>query len=171
VICLTSEQCSEWLKQHGISEAPYGSKLARGVYYLQFAPPRNAECRVLVASLLNSLGSFAGGLLQLTDWIWDSEQESDPTAALRKAHGEHRSLLDAPGFLFDQNEESTAIDLGSLILERGWTGYLYLGSKIATLLLWEGDLIDFWSKDKRATEQIRTMLQSCGTRILHDHAQ
>jgi hypothetical protein len=171
VNCFTSNQCSEWLKQRGIAEAPYGVKVPRGTHYLQFAPPKSDECDAFVASILAALGPFSGALLQLTDWIYDPEYEADPTAALRLMHGERRSLIDVPGFLFDPNEMPEAIGLGSLVLKRGWTGYIYLESKAATLLLWDGDLIDFWSKEKGIAEQLRATLLQSKARVVHGHVR
>jgi hypothetical protein len=107
--------------------------------------------------------------VHITDWTWDPEYEADPTTALRASIGETRALIDVPGFLFDSSELASAIDLGSLSLKRGWTSYIYLTSGLATLLLWEGDLIDFWSTDKRLAEQLKIVLHSIDAQIVHDY--
>lgn len=168
MICLTREQCSEWLSQRRIVEAPYGRKLVQGAMYVQFAPADRHGSSAFLKSLLDALGPFPGALLHMTDWLWDPEREPDPTASLREAHCEHRPTDDAPGFVFDRSEFAGAVDLGGLVIQRGWTCYLYLESNVATLLLWEGDLIDFWSKDKIASARLRSVVQRSGARILHD---
>jgi hypothetical protein len=122
----------------------------------------------MVSSLFEALGEFPGALLHVTDWIWDSEYGADPTTALRETIGESRALIDVPGFLFDPSEFAAANDLGSLILKRGWTSYIYLTSGAATLLLWEGDLIDFWSREKRLAKQLKVLLHSIEARVVHD---
>jgi hypothetical protein len=166
--CLTKNECSEWLKQHGVVEAPYGRNLSRGVHYIQFEPPSSKEeISNFVQALMKSLGDFRGCLLQLHDWIYDSEFEVDPTSDIRLKYGEIRSIIDAPGFLFGPSELSDAIKLGALILERDWTAYLYPSSKAATLLLWEGALVDFWSNDIKVEEHVHAELCRNNLRIVH----
>src|ERR1700722_10412018 len=99
MLCLTIKECSEWLLQRGITEAPYARKLSRKQVYLQFAPPRQLDRVALITSLFEAPGEFSGALLHLTDWLWDPVYEGDPTAALRASAGETRALIDAPGFV------------------------------------------------------------------------
>lgn len=151
MICLSREYCSEWLRHKEITEAPYARKLARGIAYLQFEPPKDRRDHAFLTSLLDALGPFSGVLLQMTDWLWNDEYESDPTARLREAHGKNRSLIEVPGFLFGPSEATEAVNLGAL-----------------ALLLWEGDLIDLWSRDKNASVRLRSAVRNSGARILHD---
>jgi hypothetical protein len=165
---LNAAQCSAWLKHRAIHEAPYGSKVTTRARYLQFAPPNRRDCRAFVAALFGTAGDFSGALLQLTDWVWDPEHEPDPTAAFRESSGESKALIELPGFQLDRTELPLAIDLGALVVTRGWTGYVYLESRAATFLLWEGDLIDFWTKEKGVVERLRGVLQETGARVVHD---
>jgi hypothetical protein len=168
MICLTQEQCSEWLSKRGIQEAPYRCKLPRHTMYLQFEAPKDGRSQQFLTSALNALGSFSGALLNMTEWHWDPEYEPDPTTHLREVHGEHRSMIEVPGFVFGSSEFAAAIELGALVIERGWTGYLYLESNHATFLLWDGALIDFWSNDKRASAALRSIVRQSDVRIVHD---
>ncbi len=166
--CITEKECSEWLQQHAVVETPYGRELSSGVHYIQFAPPTSKEEIIpFVQALAKSLGDFKGCLLQIHDWIYDSEFEVEPTSDIRLRHGENRPIIDAPGFLFEPGELSDAIELIALILERDWTAYLYPSSKAATLLLWEGALVDFWSDDVKVEEQVHAELCRSNLRIVH----
>ncbi|MDD4977904.1 MAG: hypothetical protein PHI29_04670 [Gallionella sp.] len=166
--CITETECSEWLLQHGVDETPYGHGLSRGVHYIQFAPPTsNEDISHFVQALVKSLGNFQGCLLQIHDWMYDSEYEEDPTSSIRLRCGEGRSIKEAPGFVFEPSELSDAIELCALILERDWTAYLYLTSKAATLLLWEGALVDFWSNDAKVEKHVHAELCRSNLRITH----
>ncbi len=166
--CLTLEECSGWLHERGIKEVPYGRKLGRKERYLQFAPPTNGNRGGLIGSLFGASDGFSGALMHLTDWAWDPEYEEDPIASLRSSAGETRPLVDVPGFVFDHGELTSAVDLGSIVLGRGWTSYVYLTSGVATFLFWEGALIDYWSTDQGLSKQLKAMLRGIGARIVHD---
>jgi hypothetical protein len=47
----------------------------------------------------------------------------------------------------------------------GWTAYLYLPSKAATVLFWEGELVDFWSADEQLIQAVRATIQTYELRI------
>jgi hypothetical protein len=68
--------------------------------------------------------------------------------------------------LFDHGELTSAVDLGSIVLGRGWTSYVYLTSDVATFLFWEGALIDYWSTDQGLSKQLKAMLRGIGARIV-----
>jgi hypothetical protein len=68
--------------------------------------------------------------------------------SLRRGHGEHRALIDAPGHLFPAAEQAEAVAHCYLAVIFGWSAYLYLPSGAATVLFWEGDLVDFSSDDE-----------------------
>ncbi len=86
---------------------------------------------------------------------------------MRQKHGEARPLVEVPGCLFGPDESSDAIDFATLVLARGWTAYLYLASKAATFLLWEGALIDFWSNHRKVEKSVVAELCRYNLRVVH----
>src|SRR3546814_8706540 len=87
---------------------------------------------------MEALGGFSGGLLLLTDWIWDDEYDADPTAGYREAINESRSLGEVPGFLFAPDNLQEASELMALVIERSWTARFYLATGVTVLQLCEG---------------------------------
>jgi hypothetical protein len=168
--CLTVPEGYEWLNNHRITPTPYGMRhIPKEVRYMQFAPISSCNPD-FVDKLFGAFGVFQGGLLNLEDWSWQSDIEVDPTAKIRNAHDERRPVIDAPGRLFEAGEAALAIELSSLVVSRGWTAYLYLALNDATVLFWEGELIDFYGYDRNVTYRVRIMIAQNRLRVVHDFA-
>jgi hypothetical protein len=158
---LTAEESSAWIEERDLVEDPdmYGAD----AFYFQFVPqPLKVDLRELICLLMDDFGTFAGGLLRITDWIWDEEYDNDPTTGLREAMGETRSLTELPGFLFGADDVKAATELLALVIERRWTGRFYFASRNATLQLCEGDRVDVYSKDGEIEERVRYRLIEAG---------
>jgi hypothetical protein len=161
------------LRQRAIVEAPYSAKRPVNGHCFQFATPaRPNQITAFTRGLLGrlgeftgSLGEFTGALLVFTDWSTHNPDEMALIDALRRAHGEHRWLIDAPGHLFATTEQAEAIGHTYLSLIFSWSAYLYLESGAATLNFWEGDLIDFWSPDESLTQTVFELVQSFELRV------
>jgi hypothetical protein len=158
---LTTAECSAWITAHDLVEDPVANDTS--AFYFQFAPqPLQVDLRELICFLMEDFGVFTGGLLRITDWIWDDEYDNDPTIAIREAHGEARSLSDVPGFLFGAGGVEAAAGLLALVIERRWTARFYFSSKNATLQLCEGDRVDVYSIDGDVEERVRYRLIEAG---------
>jgi hypothetical protein len=164
--CFTSNECSEWLRQRAIVEAPYSANKPVHGHYFQFAPPtKPSQITAFTRGLVGELGEFTGALLVFTDWALYRPDEMALIDSLRRAHGERRWLIDAPGHLFASTEQAEAIGHSYLPLVFNWSAYLYLASGFATLYFWEGDLIDFWSPDEKLTQTVLQLVQRFELRV------
>ncbi|TAL30015.1 MAG: hypothetical protein EPN97_13005 [Alphaproteobacteria bacterium] len=178
--CLTKSECSDWLHQHSIVEEPYGSGKKISGSYLQFTAPDSAQASMhLMRCLIGNhsrhegdlecfdgiLGKFEGALLLLNDWQTYPPDMYSIVMSLRHSHEEQRSLVDAPGHLFDANEDADLIGQCNLILMYNWTAYLYLASAKATFLFWEGELIDFWTHDMEIYQKVKSLIQELKLRL------
>jgi len=66
--CLTPNQCSEWLREHGIIESPYSRDEANDAFCLQFEPPEKpSRLTAFTRSLFDGFGEFPGALVVFTD--------------------------------------------------------------------------------------------------------
>ena len=167
--CLTPNQCSEWLREHGIVESPYSRDEANDAFCLQFEPPEKpSRLTAFTRSLFDGFGEFPGALIVFTDWALYRPDEMALIDSLRRGHGEERWLIDAPGHLFDPTEQTIAIGFSYLAVIFGWSAYLYLPSGAVTILLWEGDLIDVWSSDEALPHTIREIVQTYELRVTSD---
>lgn len=119
---LTAGESATWLARTGMpgrSGFPFVTKA-------DVVAPRD-----FIDGLMEDLGDFDGGLLRVTDWIWDDEYDRDPTQAYRDRFGEERPLLEVPGFLFGTDGAATAAELLTIILERRWSARFHLRSGAA----------------------------------------
>lgn len=158
---LTSAEASAWIAAHDLPEDPDTHDPTS--FYFQFAPqPMDVDLRDVICSLMEDFGPFTGGLLRVTDWIWDEEYDVDPTMRYREAQGESRTLLELPAFLFDEHGVREAAALIALMIERRWTARFYFDSKAATLQLCEGDRVDVYSADAQIEELVRYRLIESG---------
>jgi hypothetical protein len=158
---VTRAECASWIAQRGLLTDP---SVARSrAFYFQFAPqPMDVDLRDVICSLMGDFGEFSGGLLWMTDWIWDDEYESDPTLPYRNAQGESRSLAEVPGVLFTGEGMKEAADLLAHVIERRWTARFYLESSDTVLHLCEGDRVDVYSADAEIEQRVRFRLIESG---------
>lgn len=162
---LTQAESIEWLAGRGLREAPATDK--PGNSYFQFdLQPLPVRLSDLLGSLLEDLGEFDGGLLLLSDWIWDDEYEGDPTAPYREAQKEARPLNEAPGLLLDKSARQDAVALLTLLVERKWTGQFYLASGATTLRIVEGDRVHVYTANPEAERLVRYRLVVSGGDVL-----
>jgi hypothetical protein len=89
--------------------------------------------------------------------------------SLRRGHGEHRPLIDAPGHLFTPAEQAEAIGHSYLAVTFRWSAYFHLAPGAATVFFLEGDLIDFWSADEKLKQTVRGVIQTYELRLTSDH--
>ena len=125
--CITNRECLEWLEEHAIdASTPDGWPEVVGDYEVFFAAPRDARAQGLLArDLVAWLGGVETGLFWLTDWPFYKPDEMAIISGLRRAHGEQRRLIDAPGHIFEASERDELIGWVSLMINFGWDGYLF----------------------------------------------
>ena len=169
--CLTPTECSEWLRERGIIESPYSGDEPVKAHCIQFEPPANPRrLTAFTRALVATSGEFPGALVVFTDWSLYRADEMALVNSLRRGHGEHRWLIDAPGHLFESPEEAEAIGHCYLAVTFGWSAYLYLASGVATVFFWEGDLVDFWSSDESLTQAVLRVVREFDLRVTSDYA-
>ncbi len=164
--CLTPSECSEWLTRNGLIEKPYNHEKGNASYCLQFEPPvKPSQRTAFTRRLFESFGAFQGALIVFTDWSLYEPDEMELMDSIRRGNGEKRRLIDAPGHLAEGQEESLSIGLCYLALMFNWTAYLYLPSLPATVLFWEGDLIDVWASNEQVKDSVQKVVQRFELRI------
>jgi hypothetical protein len=158
---LTSCESIQWVARRGLAEHPIDSRPEFG--YFQFVPqPLSVTIQEMISALVDELGGFSGGLLLLTDWIWDDEYDVDPTAGYREAMNESRSLGEVPGFLFAPENLQEASELLALVIERSWTGRFYFATGVIVLQLCEGYKVDVYTRDPDVERLVRYRLITLG---------
>ncbi len=162
---LTQPESIEWLAGRGLREVPTNDEPDNRYFEfdLQPLPVRLSD---LIGSLLEDLGEFDGGLLLLSDWIWDDEYEGDPTAPYREAQKEARPLNEAPGLLLDKSARQDAVALLTLLVERKWTGQFYWASGATTLRIVKGDRVQVHTENPEAERLVRYRLVVSGGEVL-----
>lgn len=162
---LSQAESLEWLRARALQEVPATDE--PGTSYFQFElRPLPVRLSDLLGSLMEDLGEFEGGLLLLSDWIWDDEYEGDPTAPYREAQKEARPLNEAPGLLLDKSARQDAVGLLTLLVERRWTGQFYFASGATTLRIVEGDRVHVYTANPEAERLVRYRLVVSGGDVL-----
>lgn len=162
---LTRAESIEWLAGRGLREMPATDE--PGSSHFQFdLQPLPVRLSGLIGSLMEDLGEFEGGLLLLSDWIWDDEYEGDPTAPYREAQKEVRPLNEAPGLILDKSDRQDAVALLTLLVERKWTGQFYFASGATTLRVVEGDRVQVYTANPEAERLVQYRLAVSGRDVL-----
>ena len=121
---LSQSQCVSWAKEIGwpLAEDLLPMEPAE-LTKVAFRIPEDAGRRVALAKiLLEPIISNGPCLMWITTWgIWPSGEHSPLFYQMRSAFGEHRSLQDIPGQLFDVQDRDAALS--------HWI--------LATLFLWD----------------------------------
>ena len=126
---LTKEQCVAWVSKEGfdLGETPNYRDLEKvGVHKIRFATPSDAGARVALArTLWNSLGARSEGLVWVTEWgVWPSSEHMPLYTALRRAFGDKRPLIEAPGHLFQLGEDDNGLSFFLVAALFFWDVYL-----------------------------------------------
>lgn len=125
---LTTLQCTEWCRAHGVTPAQSMSTIGKGpgrIPQLLFSSPVQSSKQVAFVSGFLDLGDpIAPSLLWITDWPLYKPVEMELLTIWRSAFGEKRPLIDAPGQLFVEGETQLAGSLFLLVMAFGWDGYL-----------------------------------------------
>jgi hypothetical protein len=162
---LTRAESLEWLAGRGLRETPATDE--PGNSHFQFdLRPLPVRLSGLIASLLEDLGEFEGGLLLLSDWIWDDEYVGDPTAPYREAQKESRPLNEAPGLILDKSNRQDAVALLTLLVERKWTGQFHFASGATALRIVEGDRVEVYTANPEAERLVQYRLAVSGGDVL-----
>ena len=125
--CLTPSESADWLRARSIDGLREdGTPCVFGDHEVFAAAPGDARAQQRLArDLVSWLGEFDSVLLWLTDWPFYQADEMALVSALRKSHGEHRMLIDAPGHVFAESERDELMGWVSLMMGFGWDGYLF----------------------------------------------
>ena len=121
--------------------------------------------------LSHQLANWLGAtriLLWVTSWTAYEPAEMAVINNFRKAHGEHRPLIDAPGFLLDTTlaEDAWALlELFHLILIFHWQGFALRDDQ--EQILWMADeTIEAHSYSDKASNDLQTVFEDLGIALI-----
>ena len=159
------EACSSWIAAHGLIESPYGrTDLPLGVSYTRaVAPePRTAARPVLSAALAENAQGPA--LVVVCDWSRHSESAL-PVALQALGDELHPGTFEGAGMEFGTQESSCLLETIAYVFEAGMSAYLYLPGPDATVLLWEGEYMELWTRNPTTVTTARKTYAECGLQI------
>jgi hypothetical protein len=123
----------DWCREHavpllndeeGASGAPRladDPRALRRARHVHAAAGKRAEAETLARAAVDALGVWDQCLLWTTDWdVWPNEEDWPRYYAWRGAHGERRSVGEAPGHVFAHGEEPALAWLLAYVIECGW---------------------------------------------------
>src|SRR5262245_12356448 len=117
---VTNEESRRWCKENGLEiERPHrrDPRICNGTRFLTEAKASIAE-----ALVRNTIANrrFSRGLVWILDWPLYKPDEMAVVKRLRSSIGESRSLIDAPGHIFDAEEVDDCIGLFNLCVQYFW---------------------------------------------------
>ena len=169
--CLTNKECLDWLEARDIDGVTAeGWPEVVGDYEVFCAAPRDARAQGLLArDLVTWVGEFETALFWLSDWPFCKPDEMAIISGLRRAHGEQRRLIDAPGHLFEFSERDELVAWVSLMMSFGWDGHLFTspfcGSVFQTS---HEDFIWVVTSDQQQFGEVKQFVRKYGVEIYRE---
>jgi hypothetical protein len=167
---LTASECAELALQAGftpgdlLSRNRFGDLRHAGVFPYK-SRMRNAN--IAARHLADCLGNFTWALLWAHGLPWgDRSLEADPPqdwrdyARWRRSSGEERALLEAPGHLFEPNEQPQLVQATQFAIYTGWDAVLFANPPDSVIALSHDDFIQIQSRHDLAALSQR--LNQCG---------
>lgn len=161
--CLDQSEITQWLTERQVTPEPYG-RSDLPTHYRQFELPSRPLANAAFVRRFLAMSNDEI-LVHITDWSTYEPAEMAVVDSLRKASGESRHLIDAPGHLFPADESELAIALFGHAGNFEWNAYLYRPNDFATLYNWEGELYDFWSADAKTHAALTSLADEFGLAI------
>jgi hypothetical protein len=165
---LTDSECVAWLHTCGVPELAAAPRHeVPSAHKIVFDSPTASRLQAnLARALVEWLGPFNSALLWVTDWPFYKVEEMVLIAACRKAHGEQRPLIEAPGQVFGAQEQPDLIAWVLLMQAFGWDSHLFTdpfnGSAIHTS---HHDVVTVTASDARQFAAIEEIVAAEGLRI------
>jgi hypothetical protein len=127
--CLTAAECERKVGDLDLEIEGQSLRLIHG------GAPASRELKIPDSARRQALGvnalfcSFpddtSGWLLWVLAWgVWPDEEYPELWHEIREHHGERRPILEAPGHLFEQEEQGLARGMMRLAMLFGWTAFL-----------------------------------------------
>lgn len=162
---LSKDACSTWIATKGLIDSPYGSKeLPFGTSYTRaVAPEPRAAARPVFHSAL--MGSEPSASL-IVIWDWSRHSDDALPDPLQRLWDELRpGTFEGAGIEFESCEVALALESVVYTFEAGMSAYIYLAKPDAAILLWEGEFIELWTRNKATAKAARRSYEACGLQI------
>jgi hypothetical protein len=149
----TKEECEQWLQR---------SKRALPVnpgYRIEYGAD---DRRLAYRSrwIAENLLYRKRALLWITEWgIWSSSENWHLYQLLRKSHGEHRLLQEAPGHLFLDYEAADLASFLQVSVMNGWGGYLLTEADYVNAFFSHDEYMDFYSENSGLLAEVEEALK------------
>jgi len=120
-------------------------------------PAPRPSVRKFVQGILGVVRPRAAALVRVVDWSrFEDDFGNEDLARLACAFPEALSTWKAQvGVVFEETEIERLAAFCARVVDQGMSAYLYVPN-VSTLMLWEGDLVDFWSDNKAVLNAFMT---------------
>ena len=165
---LTTEECAAWCRKNrfslGESEEP---QLPEGADLISFAVPRESGIQLALAREMGDwIESRGSALLWMTDWPMSHDDESALVQTWRKAYGEERPLIEAPGYLLEGKERNELVNLLHFVMAFGWDAFVLLPRQQDLVFLSHDEYGDIYTPDPKGLTNLQEMLRLLSIRML-----
>ncbi len=165
---LTTEECAAWCRKNrfslGESDEP---QLPEGADLISFAVPRESGIQLALAREMGDwIESRGPALLWMTDWPGQQEDETFLVQTWRKAHGEDRPPIEAPGYLLEEKERNELVNLLYFVMAFGWDAFILLPRQKDLVYLSHDEYGDIYTPDLKSLASLQEMLRLLSIRML-----
>lgn len=171
MICLTETECADFAGRLGLDILDGGGVKFRRQWQLASAqlaiPTASSVQSVMINAIFESLGERSQYLIWCKDWgIFSSDEYPEIWTALRTGQGEHRSLREAPGHLFQPQESALARGMGRLSLLFSWDSFVITEPvRFITFMSHDG-LLFFYGESKQHLHDLSKRLAQIDLRLV-----
>ena len=163
---LTAEECVAWCDARDYATVHHPGYLIPtpcdpiGFGFAAYAPPVDSGVKVyLCRELFAKLEPAPEYLVWLGSWsVWPSSQHFPLVSALRRAHGEQRPLIEAPGFLAARAELDDALTYFIVAMLFVWDCHVFSASGQEALFVSHDEVGWFASRDEFKVARVRQHL-------------
>ncbi|MGO9650110.1 MAG: hypothetical protein ACLPOO_18915 [Terriglobales bacterium] len=125
----------------------------------------------LARALANLVDPIPPALFWITGHgIWPSSENPDLFNGYRSSLGEHRSLPEAPGHVFEKNDLLALQTLIAMSLYFFWDAYLIEGSCALVFRLSHDEFVDVYTKSKDRLNAIEEVLTKMELKRINDES-
>lgn len=161
---LTQREVQSWLEDHGAGRISSHIPASEFPFKKSYGVADNTGKKTALARVLSFLAEEdPSGLFWITNsGIWPSSENVDLFMGYRRGLGEHRSLRDAPGHIFEPSDRATLQSLLCISLYFYWDALLLSGSRRLIVKISHDEVIDIHAQNDHQFREMDILLTKLG---------
>ena len=163
---LTSVECSKWcdLHRYQLLSDEFPVQVDFEDYLVgRFPIPIDAGRRVAISKMLFNffLAKEPEFLLWITDWsVWPSGEHMPLAMDVRRAHGDSRTIKEAPGHIFRIGDENTSLTFMAITILFLWDAYILPSNNSSFVHLSHDEYVTVFNRGPQQRQDIQRIVET-----------